>query len=96
VVTLLTPIRLLDPFIAHLLRKWLHIFLDALKKEAIMEGQVIFYKGDRIIYRHHVEVHDDDYSKGVNDALIAFQRNYAGFDLADDNIHIRFKRPGDV
>jgi hypothetical protein len=62
----------------------------------MMDGQVIFYKGDRILYRHHIEVQDDDYSKGVNDALIAFQRNYAGFDLAGDDIHARFKKPGDV
>ena len=61
-----------------------------------MEGQVIFYKGDRILYRHHIDVQEDDYSKGVNDALIAFQRNYAGFDLAGDDIHVRFKKPGDV
>jgi len=62
----------------------------------MMEGQVIFYKDDRILYRHHIDVQEDDFSKGVNDALIAFQRNYAGFDLASDNIHIRFKKPGDV
>ncbi len=29
-----------------------------------MEGQVIFYKNDRIIYRHHIDVQEDDYSKG--------------------------------
>lgn len=61
-----------------------------------MEGQVIFYKNDRILYRHHIDVLEDDYSKGVNDALIAFQRNYAGFDLAGDDIQIRFRKPGEV
>lgn len=61
-----------------------------------MEGQVIFYKNDRILYRYHIDVQEDDYSKGVNDALIAFQRNYAGFDLAGDDIQIRFRKPGEV
>ncbi|MFC4625682.1 hypothetical protein ACFO1V_10735 [Daeguia caeni] len=61
-----------------------------------MEGQVIFYKNDRIIYRHTIDVQEDDYSKGVNDALIAFQRNFAGFDLANDDIHIRFRKPGEI
>lgn len=61
-----------------------------------MDGQVIFYKADRILYRHHIDVHDDDFSQGVNEALIAFRRQYAGFDLTKDEIQIRFKRPGEV
>ncbi|KXF78661.1 hypothetical protein ATN84_02430 [Paramesorhizobium deserti] len=61
-----------------------------------MEGQVVFYKGDRILYRHRIEVRDDDFSKGVNDAIIAFQRNYSGFDLADEDVHIRVKKPGET
>ncbi|PYE86389.1 hypothetical protein [Phyllobacterium leguminum] len=59
-----------------------------------MEGQVVFYKDDRILYRHKIEMRDDGFSKGVNDAIIAFQRNYSGFDLADDNINIRVTKPG--
>lgn len=61
-----------------------------------MEGQVVFYKNDRILYRHLIDVQEDDYSKGVNDAIIAFQRNYAGFDLADGTVQIRFKKPGEA
>jgi hypothetical protein len=59
-----------------------------------MEGQVVFYKGARILYRHKIEVQDDGFSKGVNDAIIAFQRNYSGFDLADDDINIRVTKAG--
>ena len=61
-----------------------------------MNAQVIFYKADRILYRHPIDVHDDDYSQGVNEALIAFQRQYSGFDLANGDIQIRFKHPGEV
>lgn len=61
-----------------------------------MEGQIVFYKQDRIVYRHSIDVNEDDYSKGVNDALIAFQRNFGDLDLAKDGIHIRFKKPGEV
>lgn len=61
-----------------------------------MEGQIVFYKQDRILYRHHIDVHEDDYAKGVNDALIAFQRNFGDFDFAGEAVQIRFKKPGEV
>lgn len=61
-----------------------------------MEGQVVFYKDERILYRHLIDVQEDDFSRGVNEAIISFQRNYAGFDLANGRVQMRFKKPGDA